>query len=133
MRDRIFIYTGLCLFLALAAFPFSYNLAAGRNSRGPEVKLPEREKRCVEPVDYMRRSHMKLLMKWREDRVRNDIRSYKASDGKLYKASLTGTCLAQCHGSKSEFCDRCHSYSGVQGPYCADCHLDAPKTQRSGL
>jgi hypothetical protein len=31
------------------------------------------------------------------------------------------TCLG-CHKNKSEFCDRCHSYSGVD-PYCMDCHV----------
>jgi hypothetical protein len=133
MRDRIFIYIGLCLFLALATFPFTYNLAAGQTSKSPDVKLPYQEKRCVAPTAYMKSSHMQLLLNWREDRVRRDIRTYVAFNGRHYSISLTGTCLAQCHQGKAEFCDRCHSYVGVQGPYCMDCHVDPGNTQRSGL
>jgi hypothetical protein len=133
MRDRIFIYIGLILFLALATFPFTYNLTAGQTPKGPDVKLPIAEKQCVAPTAYMKSSHMQLLLDWRENKVRRNIRTYTASDGKSYSIALTGTCLTQCHGSKEDFCDRCHSYAGVQGPYCMDCHVDPGKTQRSGL
>lgn len=133
MRDRILIYIGLCLFLALITFPFTYSLAAKQRSSGPEIKLPELEKQCVAPTAYMKSSHMQLLLDWRENRVRRDIRTYVAFDGRSYSVSLTGTCLTQCHKNKADFCDRCHSYAGVQGPYCMDCHVDPEKTQRSGL
>lgn len=133
MRDRIFIYIGLFLFLALVTFPFTYNLASGRTALSPEIKLPAQENKCVEPTAYMRSSHMQLLLSWREDRVRRNIRTYTSSDGASYTVSLTGTCLAQCHKGKTEFCDRCHSYAGVQGPFCMDCHVDSENTQRSGL
>lgn len=131
MRDRSLIYAGLFLFLVLITFPFSYNLAAGKNSKGPELKLPEREKQCVAPVDYMKSSHMQLLINWREDSVRRNIRTYTAFDGRQYTIGLTGTCLEQCHTNKADFCDRCHGYVGVQGPYCMDCHIDPGKIQRS--
>jgi hypothetical protein len=131
MRDRLFIYFGLLLFLAFVTFPFTYNLAAGQTSKKPDVQLPKKEKRCVASTAYMKSSHMQLLLQWREDRVRRDIRSYAAFDGTSYPVSLTGTCLTRCHESKEKFCDRCHSYAGVQGPYCMDCHIDPEKAQRS--
>jgi hypothetical protein len=133
MRDRILICISLCLFLALATFPFTYNLSSGQTSKSPDLKLPDRETACVAQTEYMRSSHMQLLLNWREDRVRRDIRSYVGFDGRDYSISLTGTCLKQCHTNKAEFCDRCHSYAGVQGPYCMDCHVDPANTQRSGI
>jgi hypothetical protein len=131
MRDRMLIYIGLLLFLALVTFPFTYNLSAGQTSKGPDIKLPVREKQCVAPTAYMKSSHMQLLMDWRESRVRDDVRTYTGVDGKSYTISLTGTCLTQCHQGKADFCDRCHSYEGVQEPYCMDCHVDPGNTQRS--
>ena len=131
MRDRSLIYGGLLIFLAIITFPFTYNLATGKTAASPELKLPEREKQCVAPVDYMRSSHMQLLMDWREKSVRENLRTYTAFDGRSYDISLTGTCLTQCHKTKAEFCDRCHTYEGVQGPYCMDCHIDPQQTQGS--
>jgi len=97
------------------------------------LTLPEKETQCVAPLDYKKSSHMQLLSSWRDDRVRNDVRTYTAFNGKSYSVALTGTCLNQCHTKKSEFCDRCHTYVGVQGPYCMDCHIDPGTIQRSGL
>lgn len=133
MRDRSLIYAGLLLFLGLATFPFSYNLIAGKTPQSPALKLPEHEKQCVAPVEYMKSSHMQLLSSWREERVRRNVRTFTAFDGKSYDVALTGTCLTQCHTSKAEFCDRCHTYVGVQGPYCMDCHVDPEKIRRSGI
>jgi hypothetical protein len=132
MRDRSLISIGVILFLVLATFPFTYNLAARTSSVGPDLKLPENEKQCVAPTEYMISSHMQLLVDWRENRVRRDIREYTAFNGKSYSIDLTGTCLTQCHTAKSEFCDRCHTYMGVGEPYCMECHIDPEKTQGSG-
>ncbi len=132
MRDRIVIYAGLFLFLVLMTLPFTWNLFAEKRS-SPDLKLPEKEKQCVAPTAYMKSSHMQLLLNWRENKVRRNIRTYTAFDGKKYTVSLTGACMDQCHKDKAEFCDRCHNYAGVQGPYCMDCHIDPAKTQRSGL
>jgi hypothetical protein len=133
MRDRSFIYIGLFLFLVLATFPFTYNLAVGSTSKSPDLKLPVNEKQCVAPKAYMKSSHMQLLLDWRENKVRRDIRQFTAFDGRTFTVSLTGTCLEKCHTDKSDFCDRCHTYMGVEQPYCMDCHIDPSKTQRSGI
>jgi hypothetical protein len=123
MRDRALILTALVLFLALITFPAWYNLAAGKTSKGPDLRLPAQEKRCVAPVSYMRTSHMALLVDWRDEVVRNNVRTFRAFDGRTHTISLTGTCL-KCHDRKADFCDRCHNYAGLQGPYCWDCHID---------
>lgn len=128
MRDKGLILTGLVVFLGVITFPVWYNIAGGRTSAPPDLKLPAEAKECVAPVSYMKTSHMALLMTWRDEVVRNNVRTFRADNGKTYTISLTGTCLEQCHTSKAEFCDRCHNYNGVQTPYCWDCHVDPELT-----
>ena len=126
MRDRVWIFAGLALFVALLTTPFWYALARTHAaSQAPRLVMPANAKDCVAPVAVMRAEHMKMLVDWREDVVRRNDRRYVAYDGKVYTKSLTRTCLG-CH-SKQQFCDRCHAYSGVTGPYCWDCHND-PQT-----
>jgi hypothetical protein len=120
---------GLLLFLAVITFPFTYNLAAGKTSKPPDLKLPENEKQCVAPTEYMRSSHMQLLRDWRENVVRRNIRVHTTPDGRSFNIGLTRTCLMQCHTNKADFCDRCHNYMGVEGPYCMDCHVDPTQSQ----
>jgi hypothetical protein len=125
MRDRGVIYFGLAGFLALATFPLWRNVATAPTARGPSDVLPLKAKQCVAPVEYMRTSHMTLLMNWRDQVVRQGIRDYAAFDGQHYTMSLTSTCLKQCHSvGKAEFCDRCHNYEAVSLP-CWDCHEDS--------
>jgi len=128
MRDRGIILGGLIAFLGVVTFPVWYNLAAGTTARAPELKLPEQEKNCVAPMEYMRKSHMELLTTWRDEVVRQNIRTFRSFDGKTYTMGLTQTCM-KCHASKADFCDRCHEYAGVT-PHCWDCHID-PKLARA--
>jgi hypothetical protein len=81
------------------------------------------------PVEYMRTSHMDLLIDWRDRVVRENVRTWSAPDGRTHPIGLTGTCL-RCHASKAEFCDRCHTYAGV-APSCWDCHVDPASLERS--
>ena len=122
MRDRVGILAGLAVFLALITVPMWKSLATGRNTQPPNIVLPASQKDCILPPGQMRAAHMKLLLDWRNDVVRNDIHTFKAYDGKVYNISLSGTCL-KCH-NKAQFCDRCHNYAGVRTPSCWDCHLD---------
>jgi len=131
MRDRPLILVGLLGFVWLFTLPLWHAYARKYSPTAPDVKLPANEKQCVAPTAYMRDSHMQLLITWREDVVRNNRRQFTAWNGKVYDMSLTKTCLAQCHTNKVEFCDRCHSYAGVSGPYCWDCHIDKPLVARS--
>jgi hypothetical protein len=121
MSDRPLIVAGLGLFLGLVTFPVWYNVAAGTRPEAPAPARPATATSCVAPREYMRASHMTLLVQWREDVVRRGDRRYVAGDGRRYEKSLTGTCL-KCHVDKAKFCDRCHDYAGVT-PACTDCHL----------
>jgi hypothetical protein len=129
MRERTVIIAALALFLGLVTSPFWYARAAGLTARGPEPKLPTSERACLMPTEYMRTSHMDLLMTWRDTVVREHQRTWTAPDGKAHTISLTGTCL-RCHDNKAEFCDKCHDYAGV-APYCWDCHVDPSSLTRS--
>ncbi len=121
MRDRLWIAAGLALFVVAVTAPFwSVHKAAKDLSKVPDLRLPANQKECVAPAGNMRAAHMQMLVNWREDVVRRGDRKYVAFNGKVYEKSLTKTCLG-CH-SKGEFCDRCHTYAGVSGPYCWNCH-----------
>jgi hypothetical protein len=126
MRDRVWIFAGLAVFVALVTLPFWCAHGTTRDlSKVPNLVLPAHEKQCIEPAAVMRSRHMQLLVSWRQDVVRGGDRKFVASNGKVYEKSLTRTCLG-CH-NKQEFCDRCHQYAGVSGPYCWNCH-NQPQT-----
>jgi hypothetical protein len=129
MRERLWIGAGLALFVILVTYPVWHGLQAHSSTKGPNLVLPAREKECVAPTSFMKTSHMKLLVDWRESVVRNDRHTYVAFNGKTYDMSLTGTCL-RCH-DKRQFCDRCHTYAGIETPFCWDCHVDPSLAQRS--
>jgi [DsrC]-trisulfide reductase subunit J len=120
---------GLAAFLVLVTFPVWSSVGPRTRLKGPNLALPAHEKDCVMPARLMMTSHMKLLLQWRKEVVRDDLHSFKAYDGKLYKMKLTGTCLG-CH-NKAKFCDRCHTYMGVETPYCWNCHIDPALARRS--
>ena len=125
LYDREKIIAGIVVFLIAATLPFWYG--RGTAVSPPDLKLDTpviqqlQDKRCVEATPFMRSNHMKLLNTWRDSVVREGNRSYRATDGKVYPASLTGTCL-ECHSNKGQFCDRCHDYAGSK-PACWNCHI----------
>lgn len=118
------VISGLIIFLILVTFPVWYNVSNGTAGDKPEPKIITDAKQCVAPTDVMRDTHMEMLNTWRDQVVRHDDRFFVAPDGKRYEMSLSHTCM-KCHANKSEFCDRCHNYVGVD-PYCWNCHV-APK------
>ncbi len=129
MNDKKLIIAGLVIFIAIALFPFLYNM--GKASPAPDpVLTPEAKaaKQCVRSRQYMRADHMHLLDQWRHNVVRDANHIYVSPNGQQYEMSLTRTCL-ECHSNKAEFCDRCHDYASVR-PYCWDCHLDNPKENK---
>ena len=91
----------------------------------PSPALPSTATRCVEPVEVMRRDHMKFLLHQRDQTVHQGERSKKYS--------LVG-CI-DCHnptepGEKvvryedpEHFCAACHSYTSVKID-CFECHAD---------
>ena len=91
----------------------------------PSPGKPARAEQCVEPIEIMRRDHMKLLDHQRDETVINGERDSKYS--------LVG-CM-NCHNPASEsgevvryedpqhFCAECHAYASVKID-CFECHAD---------
>ncbi len=122
MNEKILIFSGLALFLLGASYPF---WQINQAEEIPKVSMQTKGPQCVEPVDYMRKNHMKLLNEWRDSVVRDDDRFHVMPDGSKVEKSLTKTCL-DCHISKERFCEECHATVSVK-PYCWECHL-TPKS-----
>ena len=134
MYDGWKIIIGIIIFAGLIAFPVYYDFGKATVTPDPKVdtpeimKLPESERKCIEPKEFMKREHMQMLNSWRDWVVRDGNTIFTASDGKQYTMSLQKTCM-KCHSNKKDFCDQCHNYAAVV-PYCWDCHI-APKESES--
>lgn len=121
----------LLLLAALSLAPLGIPGAAEYEASGfgeiaiPSPAKPTRAEQCVEPVEIMRRDHMKLLNHQRDETVINGERDSKYS--------LVG-CM-NCHNPASEsgevvryedpqhFCAECHAYASVKID-CFECHAD---------
>lgn len=126
------IIPGIIIFLCIATFPLWYNMGKAAPAPDPKIDTPVIQqmavKQCVMPKVEMRTGHMQLLNDWRTWVVRDGFRTYVAADGKKYNMSLQNECM-RCHSNKSQFCDQCHVYAGLElnvTPYCWTCHI-APK------
>jgi len=123
------IIVSLVVFVALLSLPFFYNI--GKSNKGPVINLntPAIQKlavkECVEPTEWMRANHMKLLNQWRDEAVRKGKTVYINSQGKSFENSLQ-TCL-NCHfdptsKESDQFCVSCHTHTAVN-PTCWSCHM----------
>ena len=139
MYDKGKIIFGIIVFLVVTTFPFWYNQASGSASTFPPPKPVAEGLHCVEPAEFMRTAHMQLLNEWRDQVVRDGVRTYTSEAyGEQYAISLTGTCL-QCHADwtpaqsvsmemaiapqdQPRACLECHDYAGVK-VYCWECHI----------
>jgi hypothetical protein len=125
LYNGVKIIAGILIFVILITLPFWYG--KGKTLLQPALSLGTpaiaqlKDKRCVEDTAFMRANHMKLLVTWREGAVREGNRHYSATDGRIFEAKLSGTCL-KCHSNKQQFCDRCHNYVGAK-PNCFSCHI----------
>ena len=124
MYDKGKVLTGLAVFIVIASLPLWFNV--GGEAKVPNPELPKNVKNCVKPVEYMRTSHMKLLLEWRDEVLRDGNRGKVTVDGVEYQKSLQNGCML-CHTSKVKFCDECHRYAAVK-PYCWDCHIQPKET-----
>lgn len=113
------IIAGLVIFLGLVTLPMWMNMGKA-DYKMPELKKVTKAKECVMPADEMRKNHMQLLNQWRDWALREGKRTYVSESGKEYNISLQNTCM-DCHVSKKDFCDKCHTDAGVS-PYCWECH-----------
>ena len=122
MYDGSRILPGLGVFLILVTYPVWHAVAAGQRSTAPELAKPAtKATQCVLEKGEMRRTHMRLLIDWRQQAVREGQRVYVDASGHHYDKSLTGTCL-NCHADRAGFCDRCHNYLQAT-PHCWECHV----------
>ena len=119
MYDGKYIIPGLIVFVVLMTFPIWKNM--GNAGAVPKPEKPEGVTKCVEPAQYMRTSHMKMLDDWRDEVLRDGDRKPIEIDGVKYEKSLMNGCM-KCHTDKKKFCDECHTYTSVK-PYCWDCHF----------
>ena len=126
MYNAKYVIPGILVVVALFTTPFWAGKMSGSYQR-PAVELPATEKSCIEPAEYMRAEHMQLLNTSRDQALRNEQRTYVATDGKKWEISLQNTCL-KCHTNPEEFCDKCHVSNSVY-PYCWTCHIQ-PKGKK---
>ena len=128
MNKRGMIFTGLIIFVGILIFPTLYNW--GKANKEPKIDLNTprieqlEDKQCIESTEYMRANHMKLLVQWRDEVVREGDTLYINSQGKPFDKSID-TCL-ECHydpdsNSSDQFCVSCHDYVSVK-PDCRQCH-----------
>ena len=114
------IILGIIVFAILFSSPLWINVFSEDPTDVPDLQYPADEEECIRDTEYMRNYHMDILNDWRDRVVRDDIR-YTEINGVKYEMSLSKTCMS-CHAEKTEFCDKCHDYLGVD-PYCWDCHV----------
>ncbi len=130
------IITGLIIFVGLMLSPFILGMAKPGEKPDPKTDTPEilemeeKDRKCVEPKEFMRTSHMSLIDDWRDRALRDGERVYENSEGEEITISLQNTCM-KCHSNKKKFCDECHNYMAVK-PYCWDCHI-VPEEKEGGV
>lgn len=129
MYDENKIIPIIIVFVILVTFPLWYNLGKAAPAPDPKIDTPViqamTDKKCIEPKETMKTTHMKILDEWRNDVVRGDYnRQMTTADGRVFEKSLQNGCM-KCHSNKTKFCDQCHNYMEVK-PFCWDCHI-APK------
>jgi hypothetical protein len=124
MYDKGKVLTGLAIFVIIVTFPIWYSVSGAEKYPNPQILT--KAKNCVLPLDSMRSNHMKLLIDWRDEVLRDGNRAKVTVDGVQYQKSLQNGCMF-CHKSKVKFCDECHRYAAVE-PYCWDCHVKPKET-----
>ena len=113
----------LAVFLVAALSTVWIGALAGNAGPLPEPEITAEVRArgaCALPAEEMRATHMDLLVRWRDEYVREGLHEYEMPDGRMRPRSLTRTCMG-CHTNYEQFCRRCHSQAGVE-PDCWSCH-----------
>ncbi|MGD8643652.1 MAG: sulfur reduction protein DsrJ [Chromatiales bacterium] len=112
--------------LALGAAP----LVALGDGLGPVVPQGKGEQ-CVEPVEVMRRDHMRFLLHHRDDTVHQGIRTKQYSLNECIVCHVQPDESGQFASSDSpeHFCNSCHSWAAVSID-CFQCHAAQPAQDR---
>jgi hypothetical protein len=115
----------LALFASLAAASDD-DERASRIPKHAEAK-PLGEK-CVEPTEFMKRNHMKLILHQRDKTVHQGIRTVKYSLKNCIYCHATPTRENPAVRSvlgEGHFCQSCHAYNAVKID-CFECHSSKP-------
>ncbi len=118
------IFSMILAILVLSAVP-----ALASEDLRPELKINrDNGDSCVEPVEIMRKDHIKFLLHKRDETMREGIRTKKYS---------LKECV-NCHANKDdegkyipvnapgEFCSSCHTYTSIKLD-CFECHATTPR------
>jgi len=112
--------------MLLALFAWGGLAPAHAAAPKPVVEKALKGEQCVEPTEYMRRNHMKVLDGHRDKTVHEGIRTKKYSLKECincHASQKTGSVTA----AKDNFCVSCHSYASVKID-CFDCHSSKPQS-----
>lgn len=101
----------LLLAIVLGAMVATALPNAAHASGPPQLQKAQGGDKCIRELPWMRRNHMDFLKHKREITVREGIRDPHES---LINCQ-------SCHTQRAQFCDKCHTYVGVQ-PDCFECH-----------
>ena len=101
------VILGILVFAVLFSTPFWANFGGTKDYKRPAIVLPQNEKECVEPVEFMRAEHMYLLNEWRDQALRYENRTYVSSTGKKWTISLQNTSL-NTNSKNEENCNNSH-------------------------
>lgn len=119
--------------LLLAAWPAAAT-AATADSRVP---LPAADagagEQCVEPVEFMRRNHMELLLHQRDETMHRGIRTKRYSLRNCINChAVDGTGQPVTLDDPEHFCVSCHRYAAVKLD-CFQCHTGTPEPGVPGV
>ena len=99
----------ITLFVVIASFTITYFVS--RAERDGVGYSP------VQPINFSHKLHAGLM--------KIDCQYCHTGVEKSRHAMVPplNTCM-NCHGSRTEFCVKCHDYAAVKQPKCWDCHND---------
>ena len=115
---------GLHVSLAILLSVISVSVFAGAPM--PDIPKGKGEK-CVEDTQFMRESHMELLLHQRDETVQRGIRTKKHSLKECIACHVVNDSNNQpvSAASSKHFCRQCHDYTAVNID-CFQCHASKP-------
>jgi len=129
MNDNVKVIA-VVIAVLIILFPLGYSLVGPVVTQGTESSasfLETPEGKCVEEKTYMRYHHMHLLREVREEAVREGKRGRM---GLNHWEITLDNCL-KCHGSREQFCSKCHRAVNLS-LNCFGCHYDAGLATETG-
>jgi hypothetical protein len=120
MRSGIF--SGRLILPGLMLASMILMLTACGPVEAPQM-MEARADQCVQPVDVMRRDHMKILHTEKDQAVNLGLRNPKHSLRGCVDCHVSPTANREDPGT--HFCLNCHSFNAVRMD-CFQCHTDKP-------